>query len=903
MKRILAYEASAGTGKTFALVTRYLSLLFMGASPSSILALTFTNKAANEMRERIVSRLENLEESPELAQIESITQMGREEILKLAPRVSEKFLNAEVKISTIDSFFLSVLRSFFMYAGLRFDFSIEPDEKEELLYRFLGAVRALGKSENMIRVALSARGGVDRALGTIESIYSFNAADLRVSKSETKKEELAKEIEKELRFLREWIESCEEASSMAKKALMVNTPQEILEKTWIKKESLQDYRYFKKCYRNEADDIFFRLKALMGEYLKSSEKELLNDFLDLALLYKETRKKLKRDSNTLSFEDLPLFLADLLRGKIKNDFLYFRLDSRIDHILIDEFQDTSILQYRILEPLIEEICSGAGSKEFRSFFYVGDTKQSIYRFRGGYKDLFGYVAERFDIEVIPMEVNYRSARNIVEFVNETFSPLYKEDGYVMQKAASKDEGYVEVIYGEDIPKSVVETVVSLKNKGVRYGDMAILCFKNEDVEIIKDHLQKSLPDVRISTVTTARLLAKDNVKAVCKFFEYLHYGEDIFKAAFLSLIGIDPTEKIDSKKYEHLLSSPLQLLKRVCADFGIDCKDDNMLAFMEILSGYGDIAEFVSNMERIDAVAVSGAEEGIKIMTIHKSKGLEFEHLVLCDRLSRRAPDTSSLILDREGPRIRGVFKKIQNREYVDREYAAALEKEKEESELERINLLYVAMTRAKNSLNIVASKNGEFGSIGLKEGKRGELKSSRTEDRTALVRLYPKEINVARQKIETQNEKTDIKTKEIIFGTALHYALEVADLRSPNIESSIHSVKNRFGFYLEDFEIEDIKCRIERLMDDPFFNELVSFGDLFVEQQLAYGDKILQPDLFIVKDKECLIVDYKTSKESRSDHIRQIREYSRALEDILERGTRGYLCYLHATGPEWLEV
>ena len=119
----LAYEASAGSGKTFMLVVRYLSLLFKGAQPSKILALTFTNKAANEMQERIVSTLEELEDRGELDEIVKVTELSREFLLENRGRVLGEFLNSHTKIMTIDSFFTQILRKFSLYASLMTDFS------------------------------------------------------------------------------------------------------------------------------------------------------------------------------------------------------------------------------------------------------------------------------------------------------------------------------------------------------------------------------------------------------------------------------------------------------------------------------------------------------------------------------------------------------------------------------------------------------------------------------------------------------------------------------------------------------------------------------------------------------------------------------------------------------------
>ena len=137
-KNNLAYEASAGSGKTFMLVVRYLSLLFKGATPNKILALTFTNKAAFEMQERIVLTLEELEERGELDEIVKVTGFSREYLLQERKKILEEFLNSNSKIMTIDKFFAQILRKFSLYASLMPDFTTMSSQHElKLLSRFL----------------------------------------------------------------------------------------------------------------------------------------------------------------------------------------------------------------------------------------------------------------------------------------------------------------------------------------------------------------------------------------------------------------------------------------------------------------------------------------------------------------------------------------------------------------------------------------------------------------------------------------------------------------------------------------------------------------------------------------------------------------------------------------------
>ena len=168
----LAYEASAGSGKTFMLVVRYLSLLFKGASPSRILALTFTNKAASEMQERIVQTLEELECRGELDEIVKVTELSSEYLLANRKRVLGEFLNSHTKIMTIDSFFTQILRKFSLYASLMPDFSTFSSQHElKLLSRFLKEVSVAGKKEMLITLSLQSNKRLSDIFFLLDEFY------------------------------------------------------------------------------------------------------------------------------------------------------------------------------------------------------------------------------------------------------------------------------------------------------------------------------------------------------------------------------------------------------------------------------------------------------------------------------------------------------------------------------------------------------------------------------------------------------------------------------------------------------------------------------------------------------------------------------------------------------------
>jgi len=388
-KKNLAYEASAGSGKTFMLVVRYLSLLFQGAEPSKILALTFTNKAASEMSERIVETLEALESRGELAEIVSVTGLSQEEILAKRSTILATFLNAHTKIMTIDSFFTQILRKFSLYASLMPDFSTFSSQHElKLLSRFLKEVSVAGKRETLINLSLSSKKRVSDIFTLLDEFYSKKEelSRLKFEKVESKKYE--EEAMLALKGLQSLVANCKGASASLQKAVIAEDFKALIEKSWVLKDSLE-YWVFKKCFSLDMNRYLHTIQNAVMMHHRAKESNFFFALSELVDIYKKSKRALYMDDSELSFTDVTSLVYEILHLLDDSEFLYFRLDAVIEHMLLDEFQDTSILQYEILKPLINEITAGEGVFTQGSFFFVGDVKQSIYRFRGGVSALFG----------------------------------------------------------------------------------------------------------------------------------------------------------------------------------------------------------------------------------------------------------------------------------------------------------------------------------------------------------------------------------------------------------------------------------------------------------------------------------------------------------------------------------
>jgi len=224
--------------------------------------------------------------------------------------------------------------------------------------------------------------------------------------------------------------------------------------------------------------------------------------------------------------------------------------------LLDEFQDTSTLQFLLLQPLIDEIFSGYGQSEFKSFFYVGDTKQSLYRFRGGVEELFDKVAQRYGIEILPMDTNYRSAKNIIEQVNRWFEPTMQ--GYVAQKSRpGASEGYVEVFESETLVEEAVKQAKRLLELGVNVDDIAFLVNTNKDGQQVQEACAHEGIETLLKTSSSIKNLPK--IAAIAAMCEYLFFGEKIDAQAMLLKVGKN-LDDIDTSWFSAFMS-PLEVIR------------------------------------------------------------------------------------------------------------------------------------------------------------------------------------------------------------------------------------------------------------------------------------------------------------------------------------------------------
>ncbi len=892
----LAYEASAGSGKTFNLVVRYLSLLFMGEDPRSIVALTFTNKAANEMLERMIVTLEHLHERGELSAIAQVCEMSPEEILSRRSDVLRRFLRSDIQISTIDKFFGRILRKFALNAGIMPTFKTTQNHHEvKLLERFLNEVEVAGASDALVHLSRLSDKRLSDLFVLLSQLYSkHKELDLDGYEGVSVGEETIAEAMEAAQELKTLVLS-KGLSDTANRAIEAESFELLLKKTWLYQPSL-NYWVFKKGFEPRMDELLTRIQNAVQRHFLRREGLYFKELFTALKLYIKSRKVMAVQNNELSFDDITLMVHTLLREKLESEFLYFRLDSHLKHLLLDEFQDTSVLQFDILRPLIEEIRSGVGVNEGGSFFFVGDVKQSIYRFRGGVSALFHQVAEYFDVHIEPLRVNYRSRSTIVEFVNRAFGG--KIAGYTPQMSPEKlSGGYVEVAVSDDLLETLSRTVASLSDLGVQPEEIAVLTVTNKDGSAVEEHLTMQGYDV--VTETTARLVSQHSVRAIIEYLRYCYFDVPIYRFNCAALIGVTP-DQIE----RHILADPVEGVIAFIRRYEI--ADKSALMFVEALRGYRDLEEAVFEIDRLETSSPQSDLRGIRIMTVHKSKGLEFEHVIVLDQLGKPRSHNDPIVYEYEGAQLQRLHYRIKEREALDPLYAQALEKEKKASGEDRLNALYVALTRAVESLWVITKeKSSWFAPLELTSSEWGQLEKKEAKAKpeevqrplTYCARRFGRQEQSASAPKEATHDYAAVQ-----FGLALHYTLEMmGNFTEEAMERAIESARNRYGAVLHPGAMEEIGVRVRRLIHDSDFIAMTE-GEWRKEQMIRYNGSINVIDLLVRRGEEWIIIDYKSGREEEQKHRDQVGRYVEAIAALSGQKASGYLCYLLSDGIEWVK-
>ncbi|GAA8301371.1 RecB-like helicase [Helicobacter pylori] len=909
-RQCMALKASAGSGKTFALSVRFLALLFKGANPSEILTLTFTKKATAEMKERILDYLkilqkESLENEKEkeksqniLKELEEKYRLDPSFVQNSAQKIYQRFLNAEIRISTIDAFFQSILRKFCWFVGLSANFEVNEDTKahqQQLNASFLSALNNEQLEELSVFIAqclsydnYTSDSVLERLRSLKNKLYLFDSNEKEPAFDE-------EGFLEKLRSLNQQIQSVETASDTAKKAIKCDDFRGFLNSslTWLKKKG--EYRDFKKIkdeiptLESECEEIENDLKR----YYEAREIALFKKFPKFIQLYDKATSKIQ----ALDFDAIKDKVHALLNGyeEMPAEFFYFRLDSRIAHILIDEFQDTSLNDYKILAPFIDEIKAGIGqAKWHRSVFFVGDVKQSIYGFRGSFSSLFESVSKDFYHD--NLEFNHRSSPLIINYVNTIFKKAYQNSptAYLEQKypkASSNNharDGYVKVSLVADerelLLKQILQEAKNLLEHRIDPKDITILCATNDDALEIKNYLQENLSAIRPSTESSAKLSQFVESKIIKNALEYALAEEPykpFYKHSVLKLAGYLHDDAIALAGFNPKKESVAGFVWKVMELFELygECAQ----ICLELAVGCEDANEF---LEKLEAKEIASFNlKGAQIMTIHKSKGMQFPYVIVCERLGKPKSNNSNQFLEEySGTELLRLYYRMKNREVVDKDYARALDKEEAAKDHEETNVYYVAFTRAELGLIVVAKdKKGMHEKLDLAPLEEGEIVpviSSQKELSPESVLIKPHAYGEQVQEIEEEPSDYEKNNDQeaINFGIALHKGLEYQYAYRIPKKSVLEYLNYHHGFYGLDYQA--LEESLELFENDAKIQALFKNLALRGEVAFLFEGVVSRIDVLLWdKGQNLYVLDYKSSQNYQQSHKAQVSHYAAFLQ------------------------
>ncbi len=812
------YKSSAGSGKTYTLVLEWLAIVLPYPERfRQVLAITFTNKAAREMRTRILKALSELAEGKAIGIEKTLNErtglsstLIREKASQTLALVLHRF--GEFSVSTIDSFTHRLLRAFSRELGLPDSFSVELDQEvliSEITDRLLDKVGSDTYVTDILSKFIESRldeesnWRIENDLKGISALLFKEDSIAALKSIENLGEEDFKKMIQVL--IQNRIHFEKEIESLARKCVSIIenaglSPESFREKSRgigaffyklaspLSKSLIEKYFEYKIIQSTlENDDWISEKDKKYNEVMHVVDSGLRNAFHDLmaaynngitdyntaCLIYKNIYslavvsqlagllQAWRVRESSLHISDFNKKIAEFVSEE-DPDYLYWRLGDRYRFFLIDEFQDTSHLQWFNLFPLFENLL--AGSDEDSALILVGDSKQAIYRWRAGNVELLEKIApDSLQVEPSFLDTNYRSGEHIVTFNNHFFSwaienlvpdewlgDIYK--GLEQKiKPGMEGQGFVKLeLFEKDNFKDLtlsktLDTLLKCNEDGFRNKDIAILVRTNTEGAEIARHLFEhnvpvispdslmldSAPEVRFLLSCFRYLLQPHDAVAIAEiqafYFGYILKNEN-FAEQINPEKGLSFLEK-EVISPEKLLQLPLyDLAQELIQVFKLESEGGAfLLHFLNVVHEFEnkklpDLSAFLEywNEEGCKkSLALSEDEDAVRIMTIHKAKGLQFPVVLIPRANWAIVPKSGSPIWGRTPTAIAGVsdtfvlnFSKALGNSW----FADEMQYENQMSVLDNINLLYVAFTRAESRLYIFIPK---------REKKNEEIRST----------------------------------------------------------------------------------------------------------------------------------------------------------------------------------
>jgi ATP-dependent exoDNAse (exonuclease V) beta subunit len=826
-KPLTVYKASAGSGKTFTLATEYIRLLVENPqSYKNILAVTFTNKATEEMKMRILSQLYGIwKQLPDsdnyLRKIQEKTGYSPQLISERAGQGLANLLHNYnyFRVETIDTFFQSVLRNMAreldLTTNLRIglnDIQVEEMAVDQLIadlsttdivlqwiIKYVMENISDNKSWNVISqikrfgrtIFNDAYKGVSRELEQkMQETGFFENYTTELRKLRKTAEERMKEIGES--FFDTLNGEGLTIDDLANKSrgiagfflkLQKGIFDPSIENTTVTTCLTNSEKWCAKTHP-QRNFIVSLAKGPLGDILRYAVEErprqwkiyksadlTLRHLNQLRLLSSIEQKvhALNESNNRFLLSDTQQLLHSLIDGS-DSPFIFEKIGTQLEHVMIDEFQDTSTVQWQNFRVLLDE----AMSHQDTGSLIVGDVKQSIYRWRSGDWRLLNDIESQFrqeQIETLPLKTNYRSSRHIITF-NNTFFRQAAQLEYQEQKELNETEAeqlkraYADV--EQEIPddcdpsgitdirllpaddyiaqtlQQAVNTIAQLKSQGIRLQDIAILVRANAYIPLIAQYFTEQMPEVTIVSDEAFRLDASAAVKLLVEALRLLTHPDDMLtKAVVVKLWHTDVlqedrsddelllnTSDLDTllpdafiQHTTELLHMPLyELAERLHAIFCLDRLNSQsayVFAFYDQLANYvsentADIDSFLSEWDdNLCGKTIQSDETGgIRILSIHKSKGLEYDyvicpfcdwqlekqsgHMIWCKPTEPPFSDLPIAPIDYSQKQMTGT---IYESDYLH---------EHLQNTVDNLNLLYVAFTRACKGLYVIGKRGAK---------------------------------------------------------------------------------------------------------------------------------------------------------------------------------------------------
>lgn len=1084
MKPLTIYKASAGSGKTFRLAVEYIKLLIRNPlSFHTTLAVTFTNKATEEMKMRILSQLYGIwkllpDSESYINEVTHSLDISRETASSQAGIALSHLIHNYnyFHVETIDAFFQTVLRNLARELDLTANLRIELNDtqvEEQAVDRLIESLSSTSIMLQWLINYIEENINDNKSWNVIGQIKSFgrtifkeyykmasNGLDERTQEKDffknymTRLRKICTDAKRHMaQYAEEFMRITTEAGltpmSFAGKRNGINSyfnklargedfsDGNCMNKTLAKHlESAENW-----ASKNSPDraTIIAVADSQLMPLLRKAEEERTHKWrlymsanvtlrhLDKLRLLNNIEKKvreLNNDANRFLLSDTQYLLHTLIKDT-DSSFVFEKIGSKLEHVMIDEFQDTSRIQWQNFKVLLQECMSYTPKYDdiIRNLI-VGDVKQSIYRWRSGDWRLLNNINNQFpapekSLDIKSLQTNYRSEQNIINFNNAFFETAvaleYKAEQAINENGAAQitsaysdvcqdfsagheaSKGYVRITlfdnedYDDTMLESVVETVNRLQSSGTKLSDIAILIRYNRHIQAIASYFMENRPDLKVVSDEAFRLDASIAVTTIMQALRVLNNPDDILSKASLAAVyqrkilgnnisessmfcDADNIKILDSLLPEVFTSERKTLLRLPLYDMieelysilyigRIKNQSAYVCTFFDNVSKFitdntGNLEEFIRYWdETLCSKNIQSDEtDGIKLISIHKSKGLEFENVIIpfCDWKLETTRDNTIWCVPTEAPFNELPIVPIDySSKLLETIYATDYLEEHLQNTVDNLNLLYVAFTRAKKNLFVMGKKNGkgtrsaiiatclpeistklvgftysegnndgdatvfEYGSLCIEHGGK-----SRTSDNVFLQNVEYRKINLESHKLSV-NFRQSNKSRDFIgandaeseqqtyikMGNILHNLFSKIRTTA-DIDCVIRQLEFDGVLYDNDITAERMRETLSKRLSDKrvadWFNPRWT---LFNECSILFIDPNTnalverRPDRVITDGNEIKVIDFKFGKPCE-DYHRQVREYMHLLQSMNKTARiSGFLWFVYSNRIEEVSI